>query len=820
MSNLFGSRNPRPQPSYQQQSSGSYSRVPTAGSDRYGSIPSNNGLGYEREDYAQRQPRSRRHLEDEGASHSIPPLMLRVQRAPHDNVYSNTVAVSDKDFPPPKPGYELYVMINNSWIFTAKRDGSWRQGEISLSEPQRVSFGIQATATVEAKLYNPFQEQRYLGCITADVGFANPNKTVADKFDPAHLCEAFINKFENQVLAPGQWVILQYGDIKIIPISFFIRSVQFGNLSMEKSSALSELVEDKKEHAILTRESIIKLASVSDSKHAIKLKGSTLQSAPNAILQPDFRFADMGIGGLDKEFGVIFRRAFASRVMPLAVFEQLGLQHVKGVLLYGPPGTGKTLIARKIGQMLKAREPKIVNGPEILNKFVGQSEENVRKLFAEAEKEYKEKGEESGLHIIIFDELDAVCKQRGSTGGGTGVGDSVVNQLLSKLDGVDQLNNILLIGMTNRKDMIDDALLRPGRLEVHVEISLPDENGRIQILNIHTSKMRESGKLDRDVDLNEIASLAKNYSGAEIAGLVRSASSYAFNRQIKVGTEAGVADDVGNLTVNRADFDHALNDIQPAFGVSEQAMQQCLRRGIIRFSPFIDDILEEGKLMVRLIQDSKSTSLFSALLYGPPGSGKTALAAKIALDSGYPFVRMCGPDNMSGLNEAMKIGHLLQVFDAAYKSPLSLIILDNIEDIVEWTFEGPRFSNPILQTVKVLLKKNPPEGRQLLILGTSSERSVMQRLGLYTAFDSDIAVPNVGRNRELSYLLEESGAFQNPNRAVEELQEILKGSDDVNVGIKKILVSIEKATKDDDPEGMFATLIARARAQMGILENS
>ena len=96
--------------------------------------------------------------------------------------------------------------------------------------------------------------------------------------------------------------------------------------------------------------------------------------------------------------------------------------------------------------------------------------------------QYKEKGDESGLHIIIFDELDAICKQRGSTSGGTGVGDSIVNQLLSKMDGVDQLDNILLIGMTNRLDMIDDALLRPGRLEVHIEISLPDEKARAQIL--------------------------------------------------------------------------------------------------------------------------------------------------------------------------------------------------------------------------------------------------------------------------------------------------------------------------------------------------
>lgn len=317
------------------------------------------------------------------------------------------------------------------------------------------------------------------------VGFAG-RKTTEVPYDQDQLAKQVTRIFANQVFSPGQQFMM---DDRSIPLRLHVKTVQQGDLiDMGKSSGTAPTSDP------LVRGILIENTSINffkDARNGINVKGSARRPAANAIIQPDFKFEDMGIGGLDKEFSKIFRKAFASRILSPALIEKTGMAHVKGMLLYGPPGTGKTLIARQIGKMLNAREPKVINGPEVLNKYVGQSEENIRKLFADAEKEYKEKGDESGLHIIIFDELDAVCKQRGSgSAGGTGVGDSVVNQLLSKLDGVDQLNNILLIGMTNRKDLIDDALLRPGRLEVHVEISLPDEAGRQQIIGIHTAKAR------------------------------------------------------------------------------------------------------------------------------------------------------------------------------------------------------------------------------------------------------------------------------------------------------------------------------------------
>lgn len=597
------------------------------------------------------------------------------------------VPVSPFDFPPNHFNPDGFYISVNGFILTARVDDGFPQGFLGLSDFQRSWAGIALSDTLTVTLYDISQEgaqNHFLGSLDIEIGFAGRRET-EQPFDQDELQAAFTNIYDRQILAPGEKILM---DWKSIPLLLVVKGVQLMDLSMDKQTAGAQPSSSSPSvRGILTKST--QMAFFKDAKSRINLKASKKRPAGNAILTPDFKFEDMGIGGLDREFSAIFRRAFASRIFPPGLIEAMGIQHVKGILLFGPPGTGKTLIARRIGKMLNAREPKVINGPEVLNKFVGQSEENVRKLFADAEKEYKEKGDESGLHIIIFDELDAVCKQRGSgAGGGTGVGDSVVNQLLSKLDGVDQLNNILLIGMTNRMDMIDDALLRPGRLEVHMEISLPDESGRVQILKIHTAKMRDSGNLDRDVNLTELAARTKNFSGAEISGLVRSATSFALQRHVKVGTMAGVSDDLDTLTVNRDDFEHAFEDVKPAFGVSEDEMETCIRGGIINFSPFIDDIINAGQLIVKQVQDKDSSPRFRALLWGPPGSGKTALAAKLSLDSQFPFVKMITPDDMIGFSESMKTSHMRRIFDDAYKSPLSIILIDNIESIIEWVRIG------------------------------------------------------------------------------------------------------------------------------------
>ncbi|KAI0065735.1 AAA-domain-containing protein [Artomyces pyxidatus] len=727
---------------------------------------------------------------------------------------TNCLIVNPSDFRDGEP-----VLVKGEFPLTARHDntGKLPPGTIGASAMQRQWIGLSITGdsvTVSPLPAAPHPAALpFLESLSLEVGFLQRGVDIAEQFSADDMAKNFLRAFNGVVFTVGQVFVFEYHGhnlkstvkgLTVLELAAEQRHGQTGG----GGSGNSGIVMEKSDISFLK-----------DARSTIKIKSSAKKAAPNAILAPNFKFEDMGIGGLDSEFSAIFRRAFASRVFPPGLVEKLGIQHVKGILLHGPPGTGKTLMARQIGKMLNAREPKIVNGPEILNKYVGASEENIRKLFADAEKEYKEKGDESGLHIIIFDELDAVFKQRGSTNSGTGVGDTVVNQLLSKMDGVDQLNNILIIGMTNRLDMIDEALLRPGRLEVHMEISLPDENGRFQILGIHTAKMRNNGVMDRDVDLAELARLTKNFSGAEIGGLVKSATSFAFNRHVKVGTMAGISDDVENLRVNWNDFMNALDEVHPAFGVSEEELAQVVQNGIIHFDDVVEELLRSGQLFVEQVRTSTRTPLVSILLHGPPGTGKTALAATIAQASQFPFIKLITPDNMIGFSEAQKIQAISKVFADSTKSPMSVVVVDNIERLLDWTPVGPRFSNAVLQTLMVLMAKRPPKGRRLLVIATSSVRPMLTDLGL-SSFDAELRVPPITSLLALDHVLDAVELFPSAKdraRAVAMLKQAGFGGQDedgtgrLSIGVKKLMSIVEMARQE--PEAVAERLTS---ALMGL----
>ena len=475
------------------------------------------------------------------------------------------------------------------------------------------------------------------------------------------------------------------------------------------------------------------------------------QMKAKSLTKFGFNFNEMGVGGLDAEISNIFRRAFTSRLYPTAYIEKYGIHHVKGILLYGPPGTGKTLIARTLAQALNVAEFRVVNGPELFDKFVGETEKKIRDLFSKAEKDQKENGDESGLHVIVFDEIDSLCKARGTVTSGTGVNDSAVNQLLTKIDGVDSLNNIIVIGMTNRKDLIDEAILRPGRLELHIEISLPDEKGRLQILNIHTKKMRDNKVLDDDVDLPQLAKMTKNYTGADIESLVKSACSNALSQGLSF--ESSKINIKKEHKVNMKNFVDAFGEIQPMFGLNSSELENCIQFGMINYGVNYEILSSKISSLFEQIKNSSSISLLSVLLEGDSGCGKTALASYLALHSGFPYVKIISPESLVKYMESGKYNAIYNTFEDGYKSPYSIIILDNIEKLIEYIRIGPRFSNLLLQTLSVYIKKLPPKkGKKMLIIGTTSSVTEMEELGLVEAFDRRIHIPNLTKNEILNVL--------------------------------------------------------------------
>ncbi|KAI8608904.1 P-loop containing nucleoside triphosphate hydrolase protein [Chytriomyces sp. MP71] len=729
--------------------------------------------------------------------------MIVTKTPTNDLALTNCAVVSSRDFNP----QVKYIVVERQFVFTIRPINELPSGQIGVSNVQRQWAMLSLNQDVHVAVFDPFQDPNcFLSRIDIQISYVRKGVASEETFDGGDMSKALLQSFSNLMLSVGQKIIFDYHGFNFMGAVVDLETVDSRTVQSGAINAAAPPAGSGGHRGILLDQTIVNLTKAPDSN--IKLKGGA-KSHTNVLIQPNFKFADMGIGGLDKEFSQIFRRAFASRIFPPHIVEKLGIQHVKGMILYGPPGTGKTLIARQIGKMLNAKEPKIVNGPEILNKFVGASEENIRKLFVDAEAEYKARGEESSLHIIIFDELDAICKQRGAKNDGTGVGDSVVNQLLSKMDGVEPLNNILVIGMTNRLDMIDEALLRPGRMEIKMEISLPDESGRVQILNVHTAKMKANNLLDMDVNIEELAQLTKNFSGAEIAGLIKAATSWSFNRHVKVGSVAGVSEDYDKLKVSRDDFLGALEEVRPSFGVAEAELQRCVSNGIIRFGDHIERILSDGQLFVDQVRNSDRTPLVSCLLHGPNGSGKTALAASIASASDFPFIKLISPETMVGFSENAKMASIAKVFEDAYKSPMSVIVIDCIERLLDWVPIGPRFSNAVLQTLLVLLKKQPPKGHRLLILATTTHREVLQEMDLQEAFNSDIYIPSIQNLKAIETVISEIKVFTDTERysAMKYLRDAW-GDKQPSIGVKKLLMIAEMARQDLDKVDKFvATLL-------------
>jgi transitional endoplasmic reticulum ATPase len=258
------------------------------------------------------------------------------------------------------------------------------------------------------------------------------------------------------------------------------------------------------------------------------------------------------------------------------VFETLDMEAAKGVLLYGPPGTGKTLLAKAVANEAESNFISI-KGPELLNKYVGESEKGVREVFAKAR--------ENAPTVVFFDEIDSIAVERGRNTGDSGVGERVVSQLLTELDGLEELEDVVVIATTNRPDLIDSALLRPGRLDRQVHVPVPDEEGRRKIFEVHT---RDKPIAD-DVDLDWLATRTDGYVGADIEAVCREASMAASREFIGSVDPEEIDDSVGNVRVSRQHFEEALEEVGPSVDQETKERYEDLQSEIGHEAPGEDE---------------------------------------------------------------------------------------------------------------------------------------------------------------------------------------------------------------------------------------
>jgi len=425
---------------------------------------------------------------------------------------------------------------------------------------------------------------------------------------------------------------------------------------------------------IMGRKVDLTVTSVQPPAPAVIITADTqivIGEKPAAAVREVPRVTYEDIGGLQEEIRKIREMVELPLKYP-ELFERLGVEAPKGVLLYGPPGTGKTLLAKAVANETNAAFFSI-SGPEIMSKFYGESEERLREIFRQAE--------ENAPSIIFIDEIDAIAPKREEVTGE--VEKRVVSQLLALMDGLKPRGRVVVIGATNRPNAIDPALRRPGRFDREIEIGVPNKQGRLEILQIHTRGM----PLAEDVDLERIASVTHGFVGADLEALCKEAAMRALRRilpQIDFEKESIPAEILNKIVVTMNDFMEALKDVEPS------AMREVLVEvptvkwedigGLADVKLELQEAVEWPLKYPEVFEHLDAKPPKGILLYGPPGTGKTLLAKAVANESEANFISIKGPELLSKwVGESERA--VREVFRKARQAAPSIIFFDEIDSI-------------------------------------------------------------------------------------------------------------------------------------------
>ena len=442
------------------------------------------------------------------------------------------------------------------------------------------------------------------------------------------------------------------------------------------------------------------------------------------------------LGGLKSEVQKI-REMVELPMRHPELFDKIGVEAPKGVLLYGPPGTGKTLLARAVAGETNAYFISI-SGPEIMGMYYGESEERIREIFTQAE--------ENSPSIIFIDELDSIAPKRDEIAGE--VEKRIVSQLLTLMDGIKSRGNVVVIAATNRPDSIDPALRRPGRFDREMEIGIPDDLGRFEILSIHTRGM----PIDEKVDLEQISKTTHGFVGADLKALSKEAAMRSLRRilpEIDLDEEKIPSEILQKIQITKEDFEGALKEVRPS----------ALREVQVQIPDVswddvggLDELKEELKECVEWPIKYKDAYDYvnvetpkGILLYGPPGTGKTLIAKALAKMTESNFISIKGPELLSKwVGESEKA--IREIFRKARQAAPCIIFLDEVDALVPRRGSSDSGSSHVTENMvsQILTEIDGLEElHNVLIIGATNRVDIVDEAILRPGrFDRIIKVPN------------------------------------------------------------------------------